>query len=213
MTFYDVIDGLIDAGDKVPAVKRNGDDYTTARKIIHDELASQHDVEVGCFHEAGHWAYSLPVVKLSGGNTKLLKVIGPRIKYHPATNDKSQKYDATPTGLESPKIDRPDYSNRLLKLLAKVAVAGGESVSQFYGPKEKRGDTNDRGKFCALHKEYRFCLTRSIIREDADVYWLQALKDVQNDFKENQLLIASTAEKIKREVFYQVFGLNKSTTP
>ncbi len=90
MTFYEIINGLVDAGDKVLADRRSGDDYTTARKRIHDELASPHDVEVACYHEAGHWVYSLPV-------------IGPRIEYYPATNGKPEKYNATPTGLESPR--------------------------------------------------------------------------------------------------------------
>src|SRR6266702_4694249 len=109
MTFYEIIDGLIDAGDKVQADKRSGDGYATARQRIHEELASSHDVEVACYHEAGHWAYSLPVVKLSVGNLKLLRVIGPRIKYYAATDGRPEKYDATPTGLESPKIQRPLY--------------------------------------------------------------------------------------------------------
>jgi hypothetical protein len=211
MTFYEIIDALIDVS-QIPPEKQKGEGYGSARKLIHDEFATAEDVEVGCYHEAGHWAYSLPVVKLSGGNIKLLKVIGPRIEYYPAANGKPEKYDPTPTGLESPKIARADYSDPLLELLAKVAVAGGESVCQFYGPKAKRGDIYDRNKFCATHQEYRFCLTRSIVSEGADVYWLQALKEVQDDFKENQLLIATKAEKIKQEVFYPVFGLNKSTT-
>jgi len=97
-------------------------------------------------------------------------------------------------------------------LLAKVAVAGGESVSQFFGPSEKRGDINDYGRFCDRHEEFRFCLTRRVIGEDADEYWKQALRDVQDDFKQNQLLIAAKAEQIKQDVFHQVFGLNKSTT-
>jgi hypothetical protein len=213
VTFYEIIDGLIDAGDKVPPVKRNGDGYAAARKLIHDELASPHDVEVACFHEAGHWAYYLPVVRQSGGNDKLLKVIGPRIEYYPAAKGKPEKYDATPTGLESPRIDPREYTSRLFTLLAKIAVAGGESVFQFYGPNAKRGDINDRGRFDERHAEFRFVLTQRVINEDADAYWQKALKDVKDDFKANQLVIAFKAEKIKQEVFYQVFGLSMSTTP
>lgn len=117
----------------------------------------------------------------------------------------------TATGLESQKIDPRDYSDSLLTLLAKVAVAGGESVCHFYGPEEKRGDTNDYGRFDARHGEFQSCLTRRVIWDDANVYWKQALKDVQDDFKVNQLLIASEAENIKQKVFYRVFDLNNST--
>jgi hypothetical protein len=210
-TFYEIIDGLINV-EQVPVDKRSGDGYVAARKLIHDELSSEHDVEVACYHEAAHWTYSIPVIKLSVGDQRLLKVVGPRIEYYPATNDRPEKYDPIPMGLQSPHIDPRDYSDRLLELLAKVAVAGGESVCQFYGPKEKRGDTNDYGRFCDRHEEFRFCLTRRVVSKDADAYWKQALKDVQDDFRQNQLLIAVKAEKVKQEVFYQVFDLNKSTT-
>lgn len=212
MTFWEIIDRLIDDGDQVPLINRKGNGYEAARKLIHDELSSEHAVEVACYHEAAHWVYSIPIIKLSGGDFTLLKVVGPRIDYYPAANGKPEKYEPTPTGLQSPRIDPRNYSNRLLELLAMVAVAGGESVFQFYGPKEKRGDTNDDGRFFARHEEFRFCLTRGIVSEDAGVYWKKALKDVRDDFKQNQLLIAAKAEQIKQEVFYPVFGLSKSTT-
>jgi hypothetical protein len=65
MTFYEIIDGLIDAGDlllneqeRVPSGKRSDKNYTDARDTIHQELSSVQDVEAGCYHESAHFVYS-----------------------------------------------------------------------------------------------------------------------------------------------------------
>src|SRR6266481_642440 len=114
MTFYEIIDGLIDAGDslldeheRVPADRRNDKNYTDARAEIHQELSSVEDVETGCYHESAHFAYSVFLgFKLKKDITHF-RIVGPTIKYHPSTDAGPESYEPTPMAVKAPGLPLP----------------------------------------------------------------------------------------------------------
>jgi hypothetical protein len=213
MTFYEIIDGLIDAGDEVPAVKRNGDGYAAARKLIHDELASPHDVEVACYHEAGHWAVAVASADQLEADGSLFEVCGPRIKYYYPVDGKPERYEATPTGLKMVGMENwLPKSGSDVKIMARIAMAGGESVQHFYGPNQKRGDVNDTGRFDELCRNTRLRLGGVI--EAPYIYREKALEEIQTDFRNVMFAsnVSERAERVKQERFGPVFGFHTKET-
>jgi hypothetical protein len=203
MTFSEIIYNLIDVTN-VPESKRSGVEYEAARNLIHEELSTVEDVEIACYHEAGHWAFAVLVANQLGVNGSLFDVVGPRIKY----NETAKKpYDPTPTGLSLPGME--NWKAQIAEdvtAMARIAVAGGESVHHFYGPKRKRGDKNDRERFEALCGEAHMRLGRII--QPPHIYWNQAIEDAREiDFKDGvfALQISSKAELIKHQLFGPVF--------
>src|SRR5258708_1109945 len=100
MTFYEIIDGLIDAGDlllnkqeRVPGGKGSDKDYTDVRAVIHQELSSVEDVETACYHESAHFIYSTLLGFKLQKDVTYFRVIGPTIKYHPPNGTNPEWYE------------------------------------------------------------------------------------------------------------------------
>jgi hypothetical protein len=209
MTFYEVIDNLIDVTG-VPETKRSGIEYEAARNLIHIELSSMEEVEVACYHEAGHWAFAILVANQLAVDGSLFEVVGPRIKYDVS---KKNPYDATPTGLSLPGMENWKAQDEDdVGAMARIAVAGGESVHHFFGPTQKRGDKNDKDRFEEFCKNARMRLGGVV--EPPHVYWGQAIKDAQIDFKDTlfALRISAKAELVKHQQFGPVFRSHMKAT-
>ena len=140
----------------------------------------------------------------------LFEVVGPRIVYDIQNN----LYDATPTGLSLPGMENWKAQNANdVKAMARIAVAGGESVHHFYGPAQKRGDTNDRDRFDGFCKDARLRLGGPI--DPPHVYWNNAIKDVREiDFKDAlfALLFSLNAEIVMEHHLGPVFVFNNKAT-
>ncbi len=123
MTVYEIIDGLIDVSQVLPE-KQKGEGYESARKLIHDEFATAEDVEVGCYHEAGHWTQAILSANQLKINPSGIKVIGPGIKYYGPRDGKPERYDAFPLKVEMDGID--DWRAEIeddVRAIARIAVA------------------------------------------------------------------------------------------
>ena len=201
MTLHEIIDSLIDLSE-VSLDKRGGDKYEQARQIIHDSLNTVDDVEAACFHEAGHWAQAFLAAHQLDADGSLFKVVGPTIKY----NRSKDTYDATPTGLKLVGMEGWRASSEDdVKIMARIAVAGGESILCFYGPSRGRADGNDIGRFKCFCRETRGYLGGII--NAPHVYLNEATTDVRRDFQEERfkILLRAKTELIKRDVFGPVF--------
>jgi hypothetical protein len=219
MTFYEIIDRLIDAGDslldepeRVPADKRSDKNYIDARDEIHQELSSAEAVEAACYHESGHFAYSVILGFKLEKDTTHFRIIGPTIKYHPPTDTEPEWYEPTPTATRTPGLPLP-YNNESLEELALVVVAGGESV-RWFRPKQKRGNKNDYRRFKKLremvfhgvHPDYRHTI------KSTKYYWKKAAQEVRSDFKQGRhngrrnQLVETKAQLVMNEVFGPVFS-------
>ena len=206
MTFFEIIDNLIDVTG-VPVLKQNGEQYEDARKLIHTELSTVEGVEIACYHEAGHWAQAVLAL---GADGSLFEVVGPRIKYD---ESKKNPYDPTPTGLSLPGLkDWKAQVEEDVKVMARVAVAGGESVHRFFGPVVKRGDKDDIERFKAFCQDARNRLGGII--EPAHIYLNEARENVRKDFENERFknLVQSKAELVKKEVFRPVFEFHTTAT-
>jgi hypothetical protein len=197
MTFYEMIDRLIDVTE-VPENKHSGEGYESARRLIHEELTNVKDVDVGCHHEAAHWSEAVLAANQLGVDVSLFKVVGPRITYD-ASRD---AYEPTPTGLKMIGMEGwKAQTEEEVKILARIAVAGGESVHHFYGPNQKRGDGNDIGRFNELCREARMRLG-SIIQAPP-IYINEARDSVRADFENERFreTVRLKAQMIKKEQF------------
>lgn len=220
MTFYEIIDGLIDFGDslldeheRVPSDKRNDKNYTDARAEIHQELANVEDVETGCYHESAHFAYSMFLGFKLKKDVTHFRIVGPTIKLHPPTNTEPEWYEPTSMAIKTPGLPL-SYNIESLEELALIAVAGGESV-RWFRPKQKRGNKNDyrrfkqlRGMvFHGLHPIYRHTL------KSTKYYWKKAAQEVRSDFRQglHNSLIEAKARLTMTEVFGSVFSNIKET--
>jgi hypothetical protein len=209
MTVHEIIDGMIDVRD-VPPEKREGSEYEAARKQIHDELSTIRDVEAACYHEAGHWAYAVVAANQFGVDGSLFQVVGPRIRYD--ASDKNYPYDATPTALRLVGMQNwKPRSDDDVEIMARVAVAGGESVHHFYGLTQKRGDENDNARFKIFCKEARNRLGGLI--DAPHVYWGDAKIEVRKNFKKVRSVVETKAKEIMKEQFGPVFVLRTTETP
>jgi hypothetical protein len=207
MTFCEIIDALINV-DEVPDNKRSGPQYEAARNIIHAELSSVKDVEVACHHEAGHWTQAVLAAKQLGADRALFTVIGPTIRYFPSNEN---PYDASPTGLRLIGLENwRAQGGEDIEIMARIAVAGGEAVSSFYGADQKRGDANDLCRFKELCREARTRLGGII--EAAHLYWDAALPIVGTDFANEDFknVIAGKSAEIMRLQFTPVLDLRKT---
>ena len=209
MTFFEIIESLINVTN-VPEAKRSGVEYEAARKLIHESLSCPEDVEAASYHEAGHWAFGILVANQLGVDGSLFDVVGPRIKYDTMNN----LYDATPTGLSLPGMknwkaqDEDD-----VMAMARIAVAGGESIHHYYGPQGKRGDKNDRCRFDAFCKDARLRLGGPI--QPPHVYWDQAIADARGtNFKDVLFtsVIESKAALVRQQQFGPVFRSDTKAT-
>jgi hypothetical protein len=215
VTHHEIIDGLIDAGDalldeqeRVPADKRSDKNYTDARTVIHQELSNAEAVEAACYHESGHFAYSVFLGFKLEKDVTHFRIIGPTIKYHPPTDTEPERYEPTPTAIKTPGLPLP-CDNESLEEFALIAVAGGESVRWFH-PKQKRGNKNDYRRLKKLremvlqgvHPDYRHTI------KPTKYYWKKAAQKVRNELKQegrrNQLIVTK-AQLIMKEVFSPVF--------
>ena len=208
-TFWETIDGLIDLSG-VPEAKRNGAEYEAARRSIHDDLPDITHVEVACHHEAAHWAEAVLAANQLGADFSRFTVIGPTIKY-----DALQyvPFDATCTGLRMGGMDNWRAQTSVdVEIMARIAVAGSESVHHFYGAKAKRGDANDMRRFTIFCKEVRTRLGGLI--DPPHVYLQNAVRDVQADLRDDAFttVVRRKAEAIKRECFGPVFDPHTTET-
>lgn len=199
MTFYEMIDRLIDLTE-VPEDKRRGEGYESARRLIHEELANVMDVDVACHHEAAHWAEAVLVANQFGIGIdgSLFKVVGPSITYDPSKDT----YEPTPTGLKMIGMEGwKAQTEEHVKILARIAVAGGESVHHFYGPNQKPGDGNDIGRFNELCREAHMGLGSLI--EPPHVYINDARESVRKEFEDERFkeTVRVKARMIKKEQF------------
>jgi hypothetical protein len=208
MTFHEIIDSLIDVSE-VPEAKRIGKGYEDAIASIHLELSTLEDVEIACYHEAGHWSSAIASADQLQADGSLFEVTGPRIKYFPPANGRAESFDATPTGLQMVGMeDWKAESGEDVEVMARIAVSGGESVLRFYGPTAKRGDANDRMRFDVFCRETRLRLGSVI--DPPHLYWDQAIIDVRPNFNDTifALGVLQKAELIKRRQFGPVFGFH-----
>jgi hypothetical protein len=209
VTFFEIIDRLINV-DEVPDTKRGGPQYEAARSLIHTELSSVKDVEVACHHEAGHWAQAVLAANQLGADAALFTVIGPTIRYDPL---KKNPYDASPTGLRLVGLEhwRPQGEEDI-EIMARIAVAGGESVFRFYGANQKRGDANDLCRFKELCRDARNRLGGLI--GAPHLYWDAALEPVRKDFTDDgfKKVITAKAAEIERLQFTPVFDFRRKET-
>lgn len=67
LDFREIIDKLIDVSSLTDK-QTTGDEYEAAREWIHSDLRTPHDVEVACYHEAGHWAVAVIEAEQPGRN-------------------------------------------------------------------------------------------------------------------------------------------------
>jgi hypothetical protein len=220
MTFYEIIDGLIDAGDlliteseRVPADKRSNKDYEDARDMIHQELSDVEDVTTACYHESAHYAYSVFLGYKLKRDVTHFKVVGPSIKFHSPTDTEPEWYEPTPTAVSAPGLQLP-YDSESLEELALIAVAGGESV-RWFRPGQKRGNRSDYKRFKQvrklvfgrLHPDYRDTI------KPVNYYWKKAAQEVRNEFKQglHNQLIDLKSQLVMTEVFGPVFSSTKET--
>src|SRR6266851_4451526 len=159
MTFYEIIDSLIDVTG-VPVDKRCGEGYEAARKEIHDNLATIEDVTAVCYHEAGHLIYANLVGFKYNVNTADFRIVGPQIEYHEATNSEPAWYESTSTAIRSTGLRaKIPHTNEGLLDLATVSVAGGESVRNFSEKKSKPmwklGNRDDEKRFKRVADDIR----------------------------------------------------------
>jgi hypothetical protein len=200
MTFYEIIDGLINV-DAVPESNRRGKGYDDARKEIHEEISVPNDVQAVCYHEAAHWIYAEFLgfeLELSEDDLALIKPVGLRITYYPS-DDKPGRYEAIVSAIAIPIIRTTSYTERVVKLLARVAVAGGESTNHFF-KSHKRGDTEDLAMFEQRYKTARLMLTDIPIPSD---YLADARLYVQTDLRRDEFIeqVHEKAEQVRQECF------------
>jgi hypothetical protein len=191
VTLYEIIDGLIDANDlllkaneRVPMDERNQKDYQDDRKEIHDDLATIEDVKAVCYHEASHLIYATNVAFAFGIDPSKFRIIGPHVKYHPSKAI-TERYEPTTSAIKAPGLESLPDTNAALEELAKIAVAGGESVAHFAKlfdkPMWKRGDKGDRSRFINHAKAVSNKVGRGI--EPGHIYWNGAAILVGKDFE------------------------------
>lgn len=204
---FKIIDGMIDVSE-VPQEKRNGDNYDNARKHIHDTLATLEDVEAGCYHEAGHLIYATNFGFALGVDVSEFRILGPHIKYHPATDTEAEWYEPIPMAISTPGLHKNvPYTSSAVLEMAKIGVAGGESVEYFQKkmnkPMWKRGDPNDQERFKIFAKGVLDRVGKSI--DFPHNYWADAKTAVGKDFE--QELYASDIEREAMLAMLQVFPL------
>jgi hypothetical protein len=200
VNFYDTIESLINV-DLVPEKKRIGENYEAARNEIHEELSTPEDVEAVCYHEAAHWIYAEFLgfeLELSEDDLALIKPVGPRITYHPS-DDKPERYEAIVSAMAVPIIRTTSYTERIVELLARMAVAGGESTNHFF-KSHKRGDTDDLTLFQNRYKTARLTLTDIPIPA---VYLADARLYVQVDLRRDEFIkqLHEKAEQVRQACF------------
>jgi hypothetical protein len=211
MTFRETIDSLIDVM-QVPEEKRCGEGYETARKEIHDNLATIEDVTAVCYHEAAHLIYANLVAFMYKVSAAKFAIVGPQITYHSATDDRPERYESTSTAIRTPGLQAriPRTSEGLMDA-ATIAVAGGESVSHFSSKKNKsmwkRGDYDDKGRFKYFADDVRNRVGPVMI-EPYIVYWQNATEKVREDFARETYVsdIEREAQHAMKNVFPPVFS-------
>lgn len=199
MTLYETIDSLIDVTN-VPEEKRQDKQYELARKAIHDELSSVENIEIACYHEAGHWSEAVLAAHYLGANPQQVHVIGPTIGY------KQGKYDPIPTGLKIHGVEswQPQSENEV-KAMARIAVAGAISVQHFRPDCTTCGDTNDIGRFDQFCRDAHMRLRGTI--QPPHIYIDEAKEAVRKDFCDPVFveMVRLKSEAIKSEQFGPVF--------
>jgi hypothetical protein len=208
MTFYETIENLIDVVG-VPAGKRSGAGYDAARKEIHDNLTTIEDVTAVCYHEAGHLIHANLVGFKYGVSTTNFRIVGPLIEYHEATNDKAAWYESTSSAIRTPGLQAVIPStNEGLQDLARIAVAGGESVRHFSAKKHKPtwkfGNRDDEMKFKRFADGIR---NRNTTIKPYIIHWQDATGMVQGDFAADRYVsdIEGEAHFAMLNVFPPVF--------
>lgn len=204
VTVREIIYGMIDVTG-VPPEKRKGKDYEDARELIHDELPSVKAVEIACYHEAAHWVYAIIGAHQFGVDGALFRVVGPSIKYFSAVGERPEYYEETATCLDMGEAMKnwKAQGEEDVKTMARIAVAGGEAVSQFYGPDTRRRDDYDKCVFTRFCEEVH---DRVAGIGPSHIYLEAALDEVRADFAGViRPRVASYARTVKKEVFGPVF--------
>jgi hypothetical protein len=199
VTFYDTIESLID--NQVPVPNRKGDGYDAARKEIHDALATPEDVEAVCHHEAAHWIYADFLgfeLEFNPDEMSLIKPARPCIAYYPSVEEPT-RYEAIVSAIAIPVIQTTKYTHRVVELLARMAVAGGEATNYFF-PSHKRGDTDDLAMFKTRYDAARLKLGNIPI---PNTYLKEARDYVQTDLQRDEFIkqIHEKAEQVRQECF------------
>ena len=203
MSLYDIIESLIDVSS-VPPEKQTDPDYERARNRIHAELTSAKDVEIASYHEAGHWVQAVSVTNDLGLDKSRFTVVGPRIEY------KQGEYIPTATGLKMHGMeDWQPVCEDDVRIIARIGVAGGESVRCFYGEIENVGDAYDKGVFETFCIATRQKTGGQIIQLSHKQYWSEARREVQLEFQKEPVKndIHMKAKSIMRDVFGPVFSI------
>jgi hypothetical protein len=216
MTIYEIIDGLIDEGDslldesaRVPMDERNDNFYKEARKHIHEHLPTKEAIELVCYHETGHYFAAVEAATQLRLDSSQFKIVGPSIRYNPKV---FECYNPTSMGLFAPGLENRTIQTEVeLILLARVSMAGGESVRHFYGSKAKRGDKNDISKFT------RFCKTvpHCVLTQEPKIYMAQARRHFRSKLRDTEFKVRFIlkAENVKQELFGPVFDCQTQETP
>ena len=208
MTLYEIIEGLIDANDlllkaneRVPVDQRNHKDYLDARRYIHEHLPTKEAIELACYHEAGHYFAAVEVATQLNLDSSNFKVVGPSIRYEPK---KWYPYNWTPIGLYAPGLENPKIQDEVdAVLLARISMAGGESVRGFYGSKTKRGDGGDIFKFGEICKT----APQGVLTQEPKTYMVHARRHFRKKLKDVQfrVKVSLKAEETKGALFGPVF--------
>jgi hypothetical protein len=199
---FDFVDNLID--DDVPETERQYFGYPEARKHIHDHLPTKEAIELVCYHEAGHYFAAVEAATQLRLDSSKFAIVGPSLRYDRNPNVWNP-YISTPMGLSAPGLENPKIQTEAeLILLARVSMAGGESVRHFYGSKAKRGDKNDISKFIGFYKT----LPRSVLTQEPNIYMVQARRHFRSKLRnpEFKIRFILKAEEVKNSLFGPVFG-------
>jgi hypothetical protein len=208
MTFYEIIDSLIDV-NAVPEKKRSGEGYGDARKEIHDNLVTIEDVTAACYHEAAHLIYATNLGFALKADVSGFQILGPHIKYYPATDDKAEWYEPTTMAISTPGLHKKlrDTHSAVFEM-AKIGVAGGESVEFFRKklskPMWKSGNKDDWARF----KLFASGVLSRVGNPPIDFphnYWRDAETAVRHDFAQG--LYDSEIEREALIAKIQVFPL------
>jgi hypothetical protein len=198
-TVREIIDGLIREED-FPDYAVKDAWYAKAREGIHTSLSTPERIESACYHECGHLMVVVGVATQLGFDSSNFKILGPLIKF--------DQNAWNPFSSASMGLFVPGFENRLAQsdadvfLMAKVCMAGGESIRQFFGRKMPRGDSDDIAKFKKFSKrkgEFSDC--------DIARMMVKARRDFRNKVEdaEFKLRLSLMAENTKRELFPEIF--------
>src|SRR5258706_5404491 len=155
----------------IPAELRDHEDCLKMCREVLSELATPEDIEATCFHETGHFIYTVALSIVVQFPEEQLVMHGPQVTYE--NDDFGWALGSVQSPYDSSKIP---FTTEIVEHLARVAVAGGVYARKYGQSADKskgvRGDIrkfNDYYRLAlqTLHKDPAF-LEASEYIEDAE---------------------------------------------